>query len=777
MSQRTQKYPLVMTILVRDEADIIGQNIAFHLDQGVDHIIVMDNGSVDGTRAVLEPFAADRKITILDEPSQDYLQDVWMTRMAVMARETFGAEWIICNDADEFWWSPTGNLKDALPPLDGHETMLTCVRHQMIGPRDALDHTDWRQALTYRPATPPTFPEIPNDLVGIAELELDHPLFYYQLHGKMIFPAQGLQYVVRGAHTGHYDRTLPNPAACEVEIFHFPIRSRVELQRSVQRIESAVARTPGVAIQTSWKYRRWQYMAERANSIWPAFCDALPDRKRVMRDLANGYLVEEPVILQLLDRIMPQPTADTVSPEAAPPVPLLQDNTVGDLVLVMGAEENAANTVADFLQKLGAPGGRPDAGPSDLLLDAHRAILSEMERAALDFRDPPPEWFKGTSAKSWHVTVMELLLAQHADLDFAVLCDPTLDALLPLWRDVAKANYLGLHVALVLDNPLTAAKRIQQQMGIPVEVGALLWARRIIRMERESRDLPRHIVEIADMTSDWEAAADRFLRAIKPQWPRAHRADGDDINAALQGSVAAFAHSEADVMHAAQVPDVVKETYDVLRALAVNDRMPELHARLSSIAKEIERTTRYLHHVLGTAKLARDAGLSIAHPSPLNRSQAQIDRLTLPVVSAESTVQPVKDDSPSMTRRELLDKSRARLLEKDTHGVRGTFDKNAKGLPKTSAILIAAIKDAPEFDPAWYQTTYPDVAESGADPALHYLHVGAFECRNPGPDFDTLRYYEANPDVLEAGMFAFIHFIRFGRAGNRAIFPAEPLPG
>ena len=37
---------LVMTLVVRDEVDIIRQNIDFHLARGVDYLIAVDNGSV-----------------------------------------------------------------------------------------------------------------------------------------------------------------------------------------------------------------------------------------------------------------------------------------------------------------------------------------------------------------------------------------------------------------------------------------------------------------------------------------------------------------------------------------------------------------------------------------------------------------------------------------------------------------------------------------------------------------------------------------------------------
>ena len=44
---------LVMTLLVRDEEDILAQNLEHHLAQGVDFFVVTDNGSIERTPDIL----------------------------------------------------------------------------------------------------------------------------------------------------------------------------------------------------------------------------------------------------------------------------------------------------------------------------------------------------------------------------------------------------------------------------------------------------------------------------------------------------------------------------------------------------------------------------------------------------------------------------------------------------------------------------------------------------------------------------------------------------
>ena len=50
---------LVQTLVVRDEADIVDAQIAYHLNAGVDFVIATDHESVDGTTDILESYARD----------------------------------------------------------------------------------------------------------------------------------------------------------------------------------------------------------------------------------------------------------------------------------------------------------------------------------------------------------------------------------------------------------------------------------------------------------------------------------------------------------------------------------------------------------------------------------------------------------------------------------------------------------------------------------------------------------------------------------------------
>ncbi len=120
---------LVMTLLVRDEEDIISANLNHHLNAGIDHIYLTDNLSTDSTRDLLRPFEREDVLTIIDEHENDYQQSVWVTRMARLAFAE-KADWVINCDSDEFW-CPTGSatLREVFEDLEVDVGSVVVPRH------------------------------------------------------------------------------------------------------------------------------------------------------------------------------------------------------------------------------------------------------------------------------------------------------------------------------------------------------------------------------------------------------------------------------------------------------------------------------------------------------------------------------------------------------------------------------------------------------------------------------------------------------------------------
>ena len=111
-----------MVYTVKNEEDIIENNIRFHKAMGVDGFIVTSHNSDDGTNKILEKLKKEGLILeIIYETSDKFNQAQFCDRMIKLAKNKYKADWIISADADEIYcpnlsWEQgiTYNLKECI---------------------------------------------------------------------------------------------------------------------------------------------------------------------------------------------------------------------------------------------------------------------------------------------------------------------------------------------------------------------------------------------------------------------------------------------------------------------------------------------------------------------------------------------------------------------------------------------------------------------------------------------------------------------------------------
>ena len=110
-----EKIKLVMTLVCRNEEDIIEQNIRFHCSMGVDGFIVTSHNSDDKTDEILERLKEEGLVLeILYKKTPDHKHHIWVDEMVKLAKNKYNADWVINGDADEFFYSQILNLKKSI---------------------------------------------------------------------------------------------------------------------------------------------------------------------------------------------------------------------------------------------------------------------------------------------------------------------------------------------------------------------------------------------------------------------------------------------------------------------------------------------------------------------------------------------------------------------------------------------------------------------------------------------------------------------------------------
>ena len=206
---------VVMTLLVRDEADVVDAQIAFHLHAGVDFVIATDNRSQDGTTEILERYERAGFLHLIREPSDQMRQSEWVTHMARLAATDFGADWVLNTDADEFWWPRGGTLGDVLETVpERYGVVRGCWRHFLPRPED--EAVFFAERMTVRLGRP----AFPGDKATI-----------FHAHQKVAHRAIPEVTVEAGNHNALGPGLDPVRAWHPIEVLHFSFRSVSQLMR------------------------------------------------------------------------------------------------------------------------------------------------------------------------------------------------------------------------------------------------------------------------------------------------------------------------------------------------------------------------------------------------------------------------------------------------------------------------------------------------------------------------------------------------------------------
>ena len=194
-----------MTLLARDEADIVDAQIAFHLNAGVDVVVATDNRSEDGTTEILERYAREGHLHLLREPGDNLRQSEWVTRMARLAATELAADWIFNTDADEFWWPLGGDFRELFAVVPTHFGVIRGAWRNFVPRPD--DARSFAERMTVRYCTP--------------EFRA-HPL---ATHFKSAHRAAPDVRIGRGNHEAFASGLVPLRGWHAIEILHFPVRS------------------------------------------------------------------------------------------------------------------------------------------------------------------------------------------------------------------------------------------------------------------------------------------------------------------------------------------------------------------------------------------------------------------------------------------------------------------------------------------------------------------------------------------------------------------------
>jgi hypothetical protein len=274
---------LVMTLLVRDEEDIIAANIDFHLAQGVDFIVAMDNLSVDCTPKILRDYERRGLLHYILQQEDNYMQHRWVTEMAQIALTRFGADWIINNDADEFWYPETGDLKQVLGAIPVEYDAVMVERINFL-PRPIRPGDFFADVMTMRERT---------SVNALGQL----------LPGKVCHRGYLDIEVEQGNHNVSRNSQAVATTTAPITVLHFPIRTYRQFANKIALGGAAYARNTILpeGIGSTWRYLYELWMKDELKTYFQRQIDDTP------RGIEEGKSVFDDRLKCFLSNLASQP--------------------------------------------------------------------------------------------------------------------------------------------------------------------------------------------------------------------------------------------------------------------------------------------------------------------------------------------------------------------------------------------------------------------------------------------------------------------------------------
>lgn len=260
-----------MTLLARNEEDVIREHILYHLSQGVDFIIATDNLSTDSTTEILHEFERLGVLHYIYQGEDTHNQSEWVTHMARMATKQFKADWVINSDADEFWWPVHGDLKSITSLIPTTYNVLQVDRFNFL-PSEIKTQPFYKRMV-------------------LREISSKN-CFGKPLAPKILHRGSDSVKISNGNHFAKFNQPVNQLKTNEIEIFHYPIRSWAQFESKIVTGARALNRNKSLnkGVGNTWRHLYDLHTKGMLNDYYKTL--VVENDSKTINNLQNTYQVD-----------------------------------------------------------------------------------------------------------------------------------------------------------------------------------------------------------------------------------------------------------------------------------------------------------------------------------------------------------------------------------------------------------------------------------------------------------------------------------------------------
>jgi hypothetical protein len=261
-------------VMARDEWPLLGLAIIHALTNAVDHVVVVDHASTDGTATGLTQLHEiwPGRITVFKLQHAAFLQEA-TTAVILAAAGASEYDWVYVFDADEFLLTDTdGGLRQVLAEVLTSVDIIRYEVHQWIAPHGMRHWVLNDYNLITQRATPCIFTDPPGESLAY-DIEQGYINFFdIPFQSKVVIRARYAHALAAGAHAVNSSQPISELAlaANRLRVGHLPMVSRDRLNLRCRQGQALMEAgfPPGFGWQSQLLYRI--ELAGRLDQFWEA---------------------------------------------------------------------------------------------------------------------------------------------------------------------------------------------------------------------------------------------------------------------------------------------------------------------------------------------------------------------------------------------------------------------------------------------------------------------------------------------------------------------------
>ncbi len=201
------------------------------------------------------------------------------------------------------------------------------------------------------------------------------------------------------------------------------------------------------------------------------------------------------------------------------------------------------------------------------LAAANERLLVAAGSSWLDWRRIDFDRLSASQHQAFKDEILNLVVDEFGDAPLFVLKDPRICRLATFYREIFDQLNIAVRPILALRNPLEVVESLVKRDGIAKWHAAMMWLRYTLDAERDSRGLPRAMVDYDRLLVDGPAALAGLDRALGIGWTAPNETAYPQIVASLRGDLRHHASDRNDLAADRLTATLINDVYVAMTRL------------------------------------------------------------------------------------------------------------------------------------------------------------------------------------------------------------------